>query len=143
MPVQANKAAVERYGELWTTGDLAIVDELLTDDFVICNSEGGEPAGRAAFKAGVAAHFDNLTGFAVSIDDVVAEGDLVTIRFTAHGTHSGPFQGSVPSGKPLIWTGMQLLRFRYGKIASIGHQPDELSLQRQLGRVRETAPAGA
>ena len=142
MSVRGNKAVVERYGELWNTGDLAIVDELLTEDFVLCNSEGGETAGRAAFKAGVAHHYDTMTGFRVSIDDVVAEGDRVAIRFTARGAHTGPFLGSAPSGKPLTWTGMQLLRFRDGRIASIWHQPDDLSLLRQLGRVQETAPAG-
>ena len=142
MSERGNKAAVERYGALWNTGDLAIVDELMTDDFVLCHSEGGETAGRAAFKAGVAHHVDTLAGFRVSIDDVVAEGDLVAIRFTARATHSGPFLGSVPSGKPLTWTGMQLLRFRDGKIASIRHQPDDLSLLRQLGQVQEAASAG-
>ena len=142
MTAQVNKTVVERYGELWNTGDLSIVDELLTEDFLLRNPDGGESAGRAAFKAGVAHHHDTMTGFRVSIDDVVAEGDMMAIRFTARGVHTGPFLGSDPSGKPLTWTGMQLLHFRDGRIASIWHQPDDLSLFRQLGRVQETAAAG-
>lgn len=141
MSMQVNKTVVERYGELWNSGDVAIVDELLTDDFVLCNPEGGETAGRTAFKAGVAHHHDTMTRFSVSIDRVVAEGDVVAIRFTAHGSHTGPFLSSTPSGKLLTWTGMQLLHFRDGRISRIWHQPDDLSVLRQLGLVQEKALA--
>ena len=140
MSIQVNKAVVARYGDLWTTGNLAIADEICTDDLVLHHCDGGETPGREAFKAGVARHHERLTDFRVSIDEVVAEGDKVAIRFTAQGTHSGPFLGSVPSGKPLRWTGMQLLYLTEGRIARVWHQPDDLNLMRQLGLF---PPAGA
>ena len=142
MSIQASRAVVARYGELWTTGDLAIADEICTDDLVIQHCDGGETPGREAFKAGVALHHDRLADFRVSIDEVVADGDKVAIRFTAQGTHTGPFLGSLPSGKPLRWTGMQLLRLTDGRIARVWHQPDDLNLLRQLGLIPPAAPAG-
>lgn len=142
MSIQANKATVARYGELWTTGNLAIADEICADDLVILHADGGETSGRAAFKAGVALHHDRLADFRVSIDDVVADGDKVAIRFTARANHTGPFLGSTPSGQPLRWTGMQLLYLTEGRIARIRHQPDDLNLMRQLGLIPPAAPAG-
>lgn len=142
MSAHANKTGVARYGELWNTGHLSIVDELLTEDFVLWNSDGTATSGHAAFKAGVAHHHDTLTGFRVVIDDLVAEEELVALRFTARAVHTGPLLGSVPSNKPLAWTGMQLLRFRAGRIAGIWHHPDDLNLLRQLGRVQETVSTG-
>jgi steroid delta-isomerase-like uncharacterized protein len=53
----------------------------------------------------------------VSIDDMVAEGDLVAVRATWSGVHAGPFRGVAPTGKRVAFTGMVFWRIADGKVA--------------------------
>jgi len=43
-----------------------------------------------------------------NIEDLVAEGDKVAVRFTVTGTHKGEFQGIAPTGKQVSFTVMDI-----------------------------------
>ena len=53
----------------------------------------------------------------VTLDEVIAERDLVAVRATWRGTHQGAFAGIPPSGKPVTITGMVFWRVANGKLA--------------------------
>ena len=40
-----------------------------------------------------------------TVDDMLAKGDKVTIRFTMRATHKGEFRGIPPTGKQVVTTG--------------------------------------
>jgi len=47
-----------------------------------------------------------LTGFPdlhVTVEEAIAEGDLVVLRLTVRGTHRGPFMGLEPTGVAATW----------------------------------------
>jgi predicted ester cyclase len=52
-----------------------------------------------------------------SIDDLVAEADRVTIRWTLHGTNTGPMLGRPPTGQPVELAAIVIFRIADGKIA--------------------------
>ena len=75
-----------------------------------------------------------------TIEDVVASGDFVVIRFQAEGTHDGEFQGLAPTGRHARWSGINMFRIECGRIAEEWSEVDGLGRLRQLGAVATPAP---
>lgn len=71
----------------------------------------------------------------ISIEQVVAEGDLVAVRYTGSGTHEGAFMGVPPTGEEVALSGMRIARLEDGKITEVWGQRDDLGLLVQLGVV--------
>ena len=55
-------------------------------------------------------------GFRLTIDDLLAERETVTARWSCHGTHKGDLGGIAPTGKQLAITGVSVVRFANGKM---------------------------
>ncbi len=70
-----------------------------------------------------------------TIEDMVAEGDKVTTRFTEHGTQQGEMMGAPASGKWVTVTGMSISRFEKGKIVEVWGEFDRLGMLQQLGLI--------
>ena len=74
----------------------------------------------------------------VSVEDVVAEGDKVAIRYTSRGTHQGETGGlGSPTGRQIELEGLAMQRFEGDKIAEFWDRFDTLSLLQQLGLAPE------
>ena len=117
---EENKAVIHRFVEGIRTGDLAVMDELFSRDFV--NREGYKQVlgkMRAAFS-----------DFQIGIEDLFAEGDKVAVRIAARGTHTNEMMGNAPTGKHIEWTGILIFWFREGKIADRWETP---ALRPKLG----------
>ena len=70
----------------------------------------------------------------IAADQLVAEGDLVTIRWTATGTHSGPLAGIGPTGNHVAWGGIDLYRLAEGRIVEWWRNDDVVWLLHQVGQ---------
>jgi predicted ester cyclase len=69
------------------------------------------------------------------IDDVLAEGDTVWMRFRVAGTNGGKLYGLAPTGKRIEVPEVGIMRFNGGKWAEAWYFADELGLLLQLGAV--------
>lgn len=69
----------------------------------------------------------------VNVDLIVAEGDLVSVRWTARGTNSGTGNGLPATGKSVQTSGTTVFRFVDGAIAEEWTAGDALGLMKQLG----------
>ena len=67
------------------------------------------------------------------VDDVMADGDKVALRWHAEGTHRGELPGLAPTGKRASATGITIYQWRDGKVVEAWTQWDNLGLARQLG----------
>lgn len=76
-----------------------------------------------------------MPDFHVTMEDVIAEGDKVAGRWTAHGTHEDELVGIPPTGKEATWTGMTIYRLAGGEIVEAWWSRDMLGLLIQLGVV--------
>jgi steroid delta-isomerase-like uncharacterized protein len=103
--------------EAISLGDADALDALLAPDIVDHNPIPGQPAGRNGLKhwmRSVRASFPDLDG---AVEDVVAEGDRVAGRVTWRGTQAGPFAGAAPTGRPVCFTAIHIVRLEHGRIA--------------------------
>lgn len=122
--------------------DLNVADELLSSDFawhygfVRALAPGQDSlAGAAAIQGVKNASTALNAGFSelgVVHDEVFIHGDLVEIRWTASGIHTGTLLGLPPKGCKVIFTGNDLFRIKNGKIVELWQETDLSDLTRQL-----------
>jgi predicted ester cyclase len=67
----------------------------------------------------------------------------VVVRWTLHGTHTGPFAGLSPTQKKIAVRGISLYRLRDGKITETRNLADLLALFTQLGTIEQKQKAAA
>lgn len=104
------------FREVWAEGGDLAVDRLMASDghgWI----EGGFAKSPAEFKA---ARQQLLTAFpdlAISVDDLIVDGDKVAARWTVEATHLGEGLGVAPTGKRVAFRGMTWMEWRNGKMA--------------------------
>jgi len=69
----------------------------------------------------------------IAVNHMVAEGDMVAVRWTAWGTNTRPGMGLPATGKKIKVSGMTLFRFKAGKISEEWSEWDMLSVLEQAG----------
>ncbi len=70
----------------------------------------------------------------VTVEDVIAEGEMVSSRGTMWGTHRGEFQGiSSPTGNPVEISYVDIWRVEDGKLVENWVQIDMLGMTQRLG----------
>lgn len=125
--------------EIWSKGNTALVDELYAANYVALNPTPGLPADREGVKMEVASYFQAFPDQAVTVDDIVAQGDKVVARYTVRGTHTGELMGIPPTAKSMEVTGISIMRLENGKVAEEFALFDAMGLFQQLGLVPEMA----
>ncbi len=133
MSIEENKSIVRRFFEVGPSkGDLEAANELLAPDFVLHVPLPCSPGIQGIDEVIIAcrAAFQDLH---VTVEDMVAEKDMVAARFTARGIHMGAFMGLTPTGKPIKMTGMEIFRLERGKIAELWGEANLMGLMQQLG----------
>jgi steroid delta-isomerase-like uncharacterized protein len=127
MSSEANKALARRIvEEMWNTQNLKVVDEVYSPEF------GG---GHEATKQFVTAHLTAFPDLHITIQDQIAENDLVATRYMMSGTHQGEFANIPPTGKQFTVTGIEMHRFADGKLVQLWNVVDLLGMLQQLGVV--------
>lgn len=140
----ANKELSRRFTELFSTGDEALADGILSPDVVFHGTAGdGELHGVEELKAFVAGYRRAFPDARSTVEDQVAEDDKVVTRWRARGTHRGELGPIPPTGKRFEMDGVTIERITAGKIAEVWVARDELGLLRQLGVLPEREAAGA
>jgi predicted ester cyclase len=137
-----NKVLVRRwFEEVWNQGRADLIDELRAGGAVSIGLGEGKSESRGdtpfkIFHSNLRAAFPDLH---VHLDDVLAEGDKVVVRFTFDGTHRGDALGVPPTGRKVSFIGMLMARIAEGKIAESWNSLDQLGLMLQIGAL----PAGS
>ena len=84
-----------------------------------------------ALKIWTALH--NAFALQLEIEDMIAEGDRVAVRFLESGTFRQPFFDKQPTGKTYKVIAMEWFQFHDGKIAERWGARDSASIFKQLG----------
>ena len=134
MSVEENKATLrsKHVEELFNKGDLSVADEIIAPNHVV-HVPLGEFKGPEGLKQIVQMWRNAFPDGRFTIDDMVAEGDKVAVRYTWTGTHSGEYSGIAPTGKKVTMTAAFFYRFEGGKEVETLPYSDMLALYQQLG----------
>lgn len=128
--LESNKALVMRaHVEVWSNGDMVAADEIYGEDFVGHWTGRSDTHGREDFKAFVTEARSSFPDWNETIEQVVAEGDLVVTRFTSRGT----FAGEAAEGTEITMPEIAIHRISGGRIVEQWTVADVLGMRQQLG----------
>jgi predicted ester cyclase len=142
MTAEENKAVVRReMEELFNhTGNLDVADEIIDPNYVSYEPTSGEVRGIEGAKQFAATYREAFPDLQNTIEDMVAEGDKVVVRFRARGTHQGETEAfGHPTGQRMEMTGITIKRLSEGKIVEAWTNFDALGMMQQLGVLPEAA----
>ena len=134
MSLEENKAIVRRFfEEVANKGNQTVADELLAAEFVNHNPGPGQGTDREGFKQSVVGALTSFPDLHYTIEDIVAEGDRVMVRWTQKGTHEGQWGPVAPTGKQFEVSGFYSFRVANGKLVKLWSNMDLWSMAMQLG----------
>jgi steroid delta-isomerase-like uncharacterized protein len=136
-----NKDIVRRLGvEPWE-GNLGVIDELVSPDYVGHDPSQPDLLGPDGVKGFITTYLSAFPDGRITIDEQLAEGELVATRWTGRGTHQGELMGIPATGKQVTVAGITLSRLKGGKVVEEWSNWDTLGMLQQLGVVPELAGA--
>lgn len=137
---ERNKVVVLRvHDELWSEGSFGALEELIAPDFLGHGPIGADWQGRDGLRERIEAHRTTFPDWSERVDEVVAEADLVAVRFTSTGTDRGGFRGNPATGREVTVREFAIYRLASGRVVEQWVLPDLLALQQQLGLIPEPA----
>ena len=141
MSQEENKINAHRFAEAWGHGGLVAIDELagpgLRVSYPLLPDVIQGPEAYKQFLTGFHTAFPDAH---VTLEDEIAEGDKVVVRWKLRGTHQGELLGIPPTGKQVELSGISIYRIADGKVLEKRGEEDALGFMRQLG-VIPAAPA--
>jgi len=129
-----NKQIVHRYvEEVFRTGNLSVIDELIAPDYADHVAVHGGIASREDLKDFVRSFLTAFDDAELTLDDVIAEGDRVAWRWIHTGVHVADFLGVPATGKRVEWSGIIIWRIKDGRVVAWWANTDTYGLMQQLG----------
>lgn len=117
MSLEANKALLRRmFEEVIPAGDPRAMRKIVAADFLDHDPMPGQPAGVQGAEYVVSTMNAAYPDLRFTVDDLLAEGDRVAMRWTLRGTHRGPFLGRPPTGRPVQLCATTIWRIKDGKV---------------------------
>ncbi len=134
---EVNKEALRRINqEAWGQGRLAVVDELVAPDYVYHEAALGEIHGPEGLKQAIMVFRTAYPDLQFIIEDMIAEGDLVAVRWSTSSTHQGELMGIPATGLKTTTLGINIARFGAdGRVVEEWSSWDVMGLMQQLGVV--------
>ncbi len=142
MSAEENRAVIMRLFEVWSTGELRPLAEIIAPDYVghFMSSTVQPASGPEWYRQYVTIYRAQYPDLHITIEDQLTDGDKGGVRWTLSGTHRGETRTSLgitipPTGRRINITGVILFRLANGKIAEEWWEYDRLGLLMQLGAI--------
>jgi steroid delta-isomerase-like uncharacterized protein len=138
--IEENKRLARRiYEEVLNQRRLDLLDELVKPGYVEHDPLPGQREGIEGVRDRYTMLIDGLDPH-FTIEDMIAEGDKVVVRWTNSGTNVGDFLGAPATNRSFSTPGIDIYRIEEGKLAEHWHVVDVYVQMVQLGQL---PPPGA
>ncbi len=139
MSTEDSKTTMHRLvEEVWNKGDLAVFDQICAPNFIFHDPTLPQIRSREEDRKWIAGTLRAFPDLHMMIDDLIAEGDQVVLRFTSRGTNTGDIMmpARIPAtGRQVSVTGNFIARVADGQFVEIWQQVEWLGMLQQLGLV--------
>ena len=133
MSKEINIAAQQKFGEAVSTENYDLFNELVSEDCIDHDPAPGQvagPEGYAKFFGLLRKAFPDMK---LAVEQLSADDDTVSFAYRVTGTHRGDFMGIPASGNTINIRGMQISKFKDGKMIERWGSSDELGILKQIG----------
>jgi steroid delta-isomerase-like uncharacterized protein len=140
---EQNKAVVRRIiEEHWNRKNPSLVAELFSTNCALSTPDGplqGQEGASLLYNAYATAFPD----FRVGVDDTIADGNKVVVRYTFTGTQKGPLAAVPASGRQVSVKGIVIFRLMGAMVDDVHFVWDKFALLQQIGALPASGPAAA
>ncbi|NYF89833.1 ester cyclase [Tunturiibacter empetritectus] len=143
MSKESNIEAQKKMGEAINSGKLERLHDVMASDVKDHDpapDQGKGVEGFIMFFTELRAAFPDLS---IAVEHLVADEDNVGFAYTITGTHDGNFLGIPPSGKKVKARGMQISKFKDGKMTERWGSSDQLGIMQQIGVIKPAKSVAA
>jgi steroid delta-isomerase-like uncharacterized protein len=130
---EQNKQIARRFTAAFAANDAAAYEEVVADEVVDHNPRPGQKPGRQAVIDAVAAFAAGFPDLELTVEQEVAEGDLMVQYGMLAGTNTGQLMGMPATDKPVRLAWMDMHRIKGGQIVESWHLEDTAGMLQQLG----------
>jgi len=138
MSLEENEAIIRSLFEALNEQNLALLDELVAPDYV---DHTLQIRGLESLKQYIPMLPKGFPDLRETIEDIIAEGDKVWVRFKVTGTHRGVYRGLAPTGKKFTIRAVSVYRIVDSKVVEREAIYDRLDFLKQLGIIEYTEKA--
>jgi predicted ester cyclase len=135
--VDSQVIAARRYDTFWNTGNEALARTALARNFIDSTLPTGRPQGLAGPLAASKRVRTAIPDLSCEIEQMIVAGDRVVAHLHFHGHFTGHFGLIEGNGQTVNFIATDIYRIVDGHIAENWHIEDNLTLQQQLGLIRE------
>ena len=134
MSIETNKAIVRRLIEqVWNDSRVDLIEEFYTEDVVDHIVGISSKPGQDGVRESANVILNAFPDLHLAIDDEIAEGDKVVIRWTMTGSQKGELLGIPATSKQVTQSGMTVYRLVNARVAELWFLTDKLRMMQQLG----------
>jgi steroid delta-isomerase-like uncharacterized protein len=131
---EQNGEIVKRLYEEYNKGNIEIFKDLYAPDYGFYSpSNSPKPRSREETIESAKMIFRAFPDSVWNIEELLAGGDRVIVRFVYRGTHQEEFMGIPPTGNKIEVSGIIIIRIKNGKILEEWEDADSLGFMQQLG----------
>ncbi len=125
------------FAEVVNGRNLDLLSQLCTEDYVYHGPGGVDLRGVSELREMIQGYLTAFPDLHMAVEQLVVEGDLISTRWRATGTHLGPLDDIAPTGKRIDMSGQVIMRFEGTKIAEEWESFDEVAMLKQIGAFPE------
>ncbi len=132
MSTETNKSVIRNILQTFEKGDTKSIEKYFASNWVNHDPSLPPMKGLEGAKQLIGL-WSAISDRKVTIDDSLAEGDRVAMRFTISGKQTGAFMGIEPTGKTIHVTASGIFKIVDGKATDNWVNFDALGMLQQLG----------
>jgi steroid delta-isomerase-like uncharacterized protein len=119
--------------EVYNDGNLDAMRDVFADDYIHGSANGPDAIGIEEGARRIGTFVTAFPDLEWTFDEVIVEGDQVSVRWTKRGTQTGDLAGFPATGKPVNFSGISNFTVRCGKIVEFQTEMDAVGLLEQIG----------
>ena len=132
MSKQDNINTQKKFGEAINSGNLDKLNDLVAKNSIDHDPAPGQLQGPEGYIKFFGIMRTAFPDFKVEVENLVADEDSVAFAYRVTGTHKGDFNGIPATGNTINARGMQISKFKDGKMVERWGSSDELGILKQL-----------
>ena len=125
------------FGDVLSGRKLDLLSQFYTEDYAYHGPGGLELRGIDQLREMIEGYFTGFPDLHMEAEQTLAEGNLMSARWRATGTHDGPLGEIQPTGRKVDISGQIIMRFEGAKIAEEWEVFDEMEMLKQVGAIPE------
>ncbi len=141
MPLEQNTLLVRRfYEEIINIGEVDRIESIVAPEYTEVYEGKRYALGIEGAKAHVLGGRQTYRDLHLTVEQQIAEGEWVATCYTARGIHEGSWLGIKPTGKRVVFTGVNVDRVVDGRIVEHGGAANMLGPLLDIGAIRVVGP---